>query len=685
MATTVEDLYREVLGREPDPEGLAFWKAGFGSEISPEERDSFVRSAQPEIQSRGITQSATPTLTPDQLQARAQKAYDDYSNVLRNGEVTADTIRQAYGEHDPAHVQRVLKIKSELDAQQAAGAKEYYSAGRISAENATWDMAFRLSEVGLSSVQDMGKRTDYNQLEQEYTQYYNKANGEDITNNWNRVSDGGGLRTNYNLHFTDDGMVMPYTSRESSSWVNFRDSTLKPIGGIVLAAYGVPYVAGALAGTTIGGVTLAKGSAALAAASSAAVSGGVSLLAGNSFEDSLKSALVSGLTAGASAGYADKIGQSLGFDAGSIASKAAGNAVVAAVKAGVTDENVLESMVTAALTTAMTAQNDFDATEREGSLAKPSFDDSELSTDFSVGADYTLGSNLKFPSLEGIRVDDMEFGDNYDLTAGTIPFETGLRDTLPNLTAMGGGQGITIRRDDGTILSGQDFTSGSLMNEDDEDLTAKSSTVGSTDLYQNNFETVEAEKLLGNTGNNNYNFKADYDLSSNLKFDGVGLKVDDVQDAGFNVGYEPVDYGIGNITGGGGLGLTTGSSPNLTAMGGGQGITVKRDDGTTLSGVNDAGLNLKDVKTIAKIGGVLMAGDAVIDKTIRPKTSLGAKREDPWRNAPIEGFRMAKFEDPTTGKFKYVPFVKNNALLPPPSGYKEIDYYAKGGFVTKRN
>lgn len=496
-------------------------------------------------------------------QERAQKAYDDYSNVLRNGEVTADTIRQAYGEHDPGHVQRVLKIKAELDAQQAAGAKEYYSAGRISAENATWDMAFRLSEVGLSSVQDMGKRTDYNQLEQEYTQYYNKATGEDITNNWNRVSNGGGLRTNYNLHFTDDGMVMPYTSRESSSWVNFRDSTLKPIGGIVLAAYGVPYVAGALAGTTIGGVTLAKGSAALAAASSAAVSGGVSLLAGNSFEDSLKSALVSGLTAGASAGYADKIGQTLGFDAGSIASKAAGNAVVAAVKAGVTDENVLESMVKAALSTAMSAQNDFDATEREGSLAKMGPDDYEMTTDFTTGTSLSLGSNLKFG--------------------------------------------------------------------------------------------------------------------------GTGLKVDDIQNAGFNVGDGAVDYGIGNVTGGGGLGLTLPSSPNLNMMGGGQGITAKRDDGTTLSGTDEAGINLKDVKTIAKIGGVLMASDELIDQTIRPDTSLGAKRKDPWRNAPIEGFRMAKYEDPATGKFKYVPFVKDNALLPPPSGYKEIDYYAKGGFVTKRN
>jgi hypothetical protein len=504
-------------------------------------------------------------------QERAQKAYDDYSNVLRNGEVTADTIRQAYGEHDPAHVERVLKIKAELDAQQAAGAKEYYSAGRISAENATWDMAFRLSEVGLSSVQDMGKKTvsvnNYDEGAQWTTQenqYYNKATGEDITNNWNRVSNGGGLRTNYNLHFTDDGMVMPYTTRESSSWVNFRDSTLKPIAGIVLAAYGVPALSTALGATSAGAsIVAAGGQAALTATSSAIVAGGTTLVAGGDFDDALKNALVGGITAGAAAGYADKIGQSLGFDAGSIASKAAGNTVVAAVKAGVTDENVLESMVKAALSTAMSAQNDFDATEREGSLAKMGPDDYEMTTDFTTGTSLSLGSNLKFG--------------------------------------------------------------------------------------------------------------------------GTGLKVDDVQNAGMNVGDGAVDYGIGNVTGGGGLGLTLPSSPNLNMMGGGQGITAERSDGTTLSGADETGINLKDVKTIAKIGGVLMAGDELIDQTIRPDTSLGAKRKDPWRNAPIEGFRMAKYEDPATGKFKYVPFVKDNALLPPPSGYKEIDYYAKGGFVTKRN
>lgn len=49
MAMTVEDLYREILGREPDPEGLAFWKAGFGDDVSPEERASFMQAAAPEL------------------------------------------------------------------------------------------------------------------------------------------------------------------------------------------------------------------------------------------------------------------------------------------------------------------------------------------------------------------------------------------------------------------------------------------------------------------------------------------------------------------------------------------------------------------------------------------------------------------------------------------------------------
>jgi hypothetical protein len=492
------------------------------------------------------------------------EAYQQYYSALKSGNINEQTIRNSYDNLNSDFSNRIINIKSELDAQQAAGSKEFYTVGKISVDSATWDMAFRLAEAGLSSVQDMGKRTvDQRYVDeggegtQSVTQYYNKATGEDITNKWNGLSQGSD-RTNYNLHFTDDGMVIPYTTRESSSWVKFRESTLKPIAGIALAAYGVPYVSGALAGTTIGGVTLAKGSAALAAASSAAVSGGVSLLSGNSFEDALKSALTSGLTAGAAAGYADKIGQSLGFDAGSVASKAAGNAVVAAVKAGVTDENVLQSMVTSAVATYLSNKEPaFDATEREGSLAKPSFDDSEMTTDFGSGADYSLTSNLKFPSTEGINVDNRAIGDNYDLTAGTTPFETGLQTTSPNLTAMGGGQGITIGRNDGTILSGTDFTTGP---------------------------------------------------------------------------------------------------------------------------------SIKDVETAVKIGGVLMAGDAVINSTIGSSsvTKPPLSDEEIYRDAPLAGFKMVKYEDSATGASKYVPFIGEKALLFPPAGYTKSSF-AKGGFVTKRN
>lgn len=38
---TVEDLYRQYAGREADPGGLAFWKAGFGDNIDANEIASF--------------------------------------------------------------------------------------------------------------------------------------------------------------------------------------------------------------------------------------------------------------------------------------------------------------------------------------------------------------------------------------------------------------------------------------------------------------------------------------------------------------------------------------------------------------------------------------------------------------------------------------------------------------------
>jgi hypothetical protein len=48
----IVDLYRDVLGRAPDAAGLGNWFQQFGSEISPEERAAFEKSAKTELDSR---------------------------------------------------------------------------------------------------------------------------------------------------------------------------------------------------------------------------------------------------------------------------------------------------------------------------------------------------------------------------------------------------------------------------------------------------------------------------------------------------------------------------------------------------------------------------------------------------------------------------------------------------------
>ena len=56
---TVEDLYRQVLGREPDPEGKAFWESAFGGSVDPAEQASFMQSVQSVLASAPPAQQAT--------------------------------------------------------------------------------------------------------------------------------------------------------------------------------------------------------------------------------------------------------------------------------------------------------------------------------------------------------------------------------------------------------------------------------------------------------------------------------------------------------------------------------------------------------------------------------------------------------------------------------------------------
>ena len=50
--SNVTDLYRDILGREPDAEGLAFWQQGFGDTVDPNEIASFTQAAQSELANR---------------------------------------------------------------------------------------------------------------------------------------------------------------------------------------------------------------------------------------------------------------------------------------------------------------------------------------------------------------------------------------------------------------------------------------------------------------------------------------------------------------------------------------------------------------------------------------------------------------------------------------------------------
>ena len=60
-ADNVAQLYRDVLGREPDPEGLMNWVKQFGSDVSQQERDLFVQFAQPEIAAKAAQTAAQAT------------------------------------------------------------------------------------------------------------------------------------------------------------------------------------------------------------------------------------------------------------------------------------------------------------------------------------------------------------------------------------------------------------------------------------------------------------------------------------------------------------------------------------------------------------------------------------------------------------------------------------------------
>jgi hypothetical protein len=188
-------------------------------------------------------------------------------------------------------------------------------------------------------------------------------------------------------------------------------------------------------------------------------------------------------------------------------------------------------------------------------------------------------------------------------------------------------------------------------------------------------------------------FRPDYSLTSGITFPSTdGLKVDPVTGAGATVGVSPVDYSLNVNAPFEGLQMPT--SPNITGMGGGQGLTVKTPEGElSESGVTKTGtapdlgdpdsfinkpapdvpdeapIDPRDTLKLARrlIG---LAGTGAIVNEITSGTSrrpVNFEYGDIYRDAPIKGFAMRKGEDG-----RYTPFIGEKAQL------------AKGGLATRR-
>ena len=98
---TVAELYQQVLGRAPDPEGLAFWTKYAGSSVDPEEANAFVAAAKAEIAANQAAQASqsniTPTQVADFLKANPGLSDTQIAAAMDKYGVSPDVVAQATG------------------------------------------------------------------------------------------------------------------------------------------------------------------------------------------------------------------------------------------------------------------------------------------------------------------------------------------------------------------------------------------------------------------------------------------------------------------------------------------------------------------------------------------------------------------------------------------------------------
>lgn len=180
--------------------------------------------------------------------------YNDYVKALKTGGDLGEQV-QRLATQDPTLASNTARLFGEIIDQQNKGSSQFWAKGNTaSTQAAAADFALRLAENGISSLSQLGQVTIEDPSMEGPPQQVtiNKATGQPLPRPELLGRGQRGLDIDYNLVFAADGTVIPFTSDRQSSWMNFRENSLKPAAA---------FVGSILAGQALGGVFGGTGAA----------------------------------------------------------------------------------------------------------------------------------------------------------------------------------------------------------------------------------------------------------------------------------------------------------------------------------------------------------------------------------------------------------------------------------------
>jgi hypothetical protein len=292
MATTVEQLYTQILGRAPDAAGLAYWQNAFGNSVDAAEQASFMQSVQ----------SVLASAPPAQQAVLAPKLF---SEATATGVPVTTVAASVPPPAAPTTESIIANLTQQILGQGTTD--KWTGEGKGSPQANAADMANILASIGITDVSQFGQIqktvVDENGNESVVTTYGNKVTGQEVPNTYSERQTGnafGGTftgkgNTGYRVEFDAQGNPLFYTTGASSSDV---PSWVKPALIIGAAMYGLD-AAGLLGGL---GAGAGAGAAGLTAAELTALTAGDLAIGAGTYGAGgagLGASLGTGLTAGA--------------------------------------------------------------------------------------------------------------------------------------------------------------------------------------------------------------------------------------------------------------------------------------------------------------------------------------------------------------------------------------------------